>query len=100
MEQIIPQITGHHIEITPAIRSYLEKKFERLHHYGEHITSINVTLEVNKLQQIAKANLHVRGKDFHAEADDKNLYAAIDLLVDKLSRQIRAHREEATDHNL
>lgn len=99
MEQITPQITGHHIEITPAIRSYVEKKFERLHHYGEHITSINVTLEVNKLQQIAKANLHVRGKDFHAESDDKNLYAAIDLVVDKLSRQIRAHREEVTDHN-
>ena len=57
-----------------------------------------MTLEVNKLQQIAKANLHVRGKDFHAEADDKDLYAAIDLLVDKLTRQIRAHRETVTDH--
>lgn len=101
MEQITPQITGHHIEVTPAIRSYIEKKFERLHHYGEHITSVNVTLEVNKnkTMQIAKANLHVRGKDFHAEVTEKNLYAAIDLVVDKLARQIKEHRETITDHN-
>lgn len=98
MEQIIPQITGHHIEITPAIRSYIEKKFSRLHHYGDHITSVNVTLDVNKLEQIAKANLHVPGKDFHAEVTDKNLYAAIDSLVDKLTRQIKEHRESLTDH--
>lgn len=91
-------ITGHHIEITPAIRSYIDKRFARLHKRGEHITSINVTLEVNKLQQIAKANLHVRGADFHASAEESDMYAAIDVLVDKLSRQIRGHRETVNNH--
>ena len=92
-------ITGHHIEITPALRTYVSSKFDRLHKRGEHITSINVTLEVNKLQQIAKANLHVRGADFHATSQDEDMYAAIDALVDKLARQIRAHRETVTDHS-
>lgn len=98
MENASINITGHHIEITPALRSYITKRFTRLHKRGEHITSLNVTLEVNKLQQIAKANLHVRGADFHASAEETDMYAAIDLLVDKLSRQIRTHRETVNNH--
>ena len=88
-------ITGHHVEITDAIRSYTIKKFERIMRHFEKITKINVMLKVDKIQQIAEATIMAPGHvEFFAQSTDTNLYAAIDMLIDKLDRQVIKHKDK------
>jgi len=92
-------VSGHHVEITPALRSYVEKKLERLVRHFDHVIDTNVVLTVEKLRQKAEATVHVRGETIHAIADDANMYAAIDALIDKLDRRVVKHKEKARDHH-
>lgn len=91
------QITGHHVEITAAIRDYVNGKLERVTRHFDHVIDINVILSVEKLQQKVEATVHVRGKEIFAESDDQNMYAAIDSLVDKLDRSVIRHKEKQQD---
>jgi putative sigma-54 modulation protein len=87
-------LAGHHLHITPAIREYVTSKLERVGRHFDDLMDVNVVLSVEKLQQKIEANIHVRGKELFVEAEDENLYAAIDLLADKLDRQIIKHKEK------
>ena len=88
-------LTGHHLEITPAIRGYAAEKFDKIkRHFDNVVIDLNVILSVEKLQQKAEATMHISGKNLFVECDDENLYAAIDMLVDKLERQVRRHKEK------
>ncbi|HEV7855586.1 MAG TPA: ribosome-associated translation inhibitor RaiA [Herminiimonas sp.] len=96
-------ISGHHVELTPAIREYVQGKLERIKRHFDHVIDIAVILTVDKLsekekRQRAEINLHVRGKDLHAESIADNLYAAIDTLIDKLDRQVIKHKSKQQDH--
>jgi putative sigma-54 modulation protein len=100
-------ISGHHLEVTPALREYVTAKVERIRRHFDQVIDVSVFLSVDKLQQKAEISLHVRGKDLFAEAIDDDLYAAIDALVDKLDRQVLkykdkrfAHPHEAIKHQL
>ncbi len=87
-------LTGQHLDITPAIREYVVAKFDRLNRHFDQVIEVNVVMTVEKLKQKIEANVHVRGRDIFAECDDQeDLYAAIDLLVDKLDRQVLKHKE-------
>jgi putative sigma-54 modulation protein len=92
-------VIGHHLEITPALRSYVEKKVGRLLRHFDHVIDVNFVLTVEKLLQKAEATLHVRGETIHAIAEDTNMYAAIDALSDKLDRRVVKHKEKARDHH-
>lgn len=92
-------ITGRHVEVTPAIREYVESKLGRVIRHFDSVTSSSVTLSVEKLQQKAEVTLHVRGKDIYVESEDTNLYAAIDSVVDKLDRQVLKYKQKQADHN-
>lgn len=87
-------VTGHHLDVTPAIRDYLTSKLERITRHFDHVIDVNVILSVEKLKQKVEANVHVRGKDIFVQADDTDMYAAIDSLVDKLDRSIMRHKEK------
>ena len=91
-------LTGHHVEITPAIRAYVVAKLDRVARHFDHVIDVSVVLCVDKLRHIVEANVHVRGKEIHAESVDPDMYAAIDALTDKLDRQIVKHKEKVTDH--
>jgi putative sigma-54 modulation protein len=91
-------LTGHHLEMTPAIRAYVVSKLDRVTRHFDHVIDVNVVLSVNKQQQKIEATVHVRGKDLHAESVDADMYAAIDGLADKLDRQIVKYKEKVTDH--
>jgi putative sigma-54 modulation protein len=86
-------ISGHHLEVTPSIREYTRNKLTRVKRHFDHVIDVAVLLSVDKLQQKAEINLHLRGKDIHCEAIQDDLYAAIDALVDKLDRQVIKHKE-------
>ena len=92
-------ITGPHIEVTPAIREYVTGKLDRVLRHFDQVTSSHVILSVEKLQQKAEVTLHVKGKDIYADAIDGDLYAAIDLVADKLDRQVVKHKEKVSNHN-
>jgi putative sigma-54 modulation protein len=87
-------ITGHHLEVTPAIRDYATSKFSKIKRHFDNVIDVNVILSVEKLRQKAEATVHISGKDVFVECDDENLYAAIDALVDKLDRQVMKHKEK------
>lgn len=91
-------ITGLHLEVTDALRDYLEEKFERLERHFDRIIAIQVVLQVEKLKQKAEATLHVAGREVVANAEHEDMYASIDLLVDKLDRQLIKHKEKQLDH--
>lgn len=92
-------ITGHHVEVTPAIHDYATSKLDRVIRHFDHVTSVHVILSVEKLRQKAEVTLHVKGKDIFADATEDDLYAAIDAVVDKLDRQVLRHKEKVTEHN-
>jgi putative sigma-54 modulation protein len=93
------QVSGHHLEITPALHAYITEKLSRVTRHFDHVIDVGVILSVNKLDQKVEAKLHVRGKDIYAECIDANMYAAIDALADKLDRQIIKHKEKVVDHH-
>lgn len=92
------QITGHNVDVTPALRETVEKKLRKLEQLFDRINSIQVVLKVEKVQHIAEATLQVNGAELHASAEEDDMYAAIDLLTDKLSRQLTKHKEKLRQH--
>ena len=91
-------ISGHHVEVTDALRDYVEAKVSRLERHHDRITNTHVILSVEKLLQKAEATLHVAGADIFAFSEAEDLYAAIDTLADKLDRQLIKHKEKHRDH--
>lgn len=91
-------ITGHHVQITPAIRDYISLKMERVTKHFDHVIDVNVIMSVAKLRQKVEATVHVRGRDIHCESIEEDMYAAIDTLIDKLDRTILKHKEKNLGH--
>jgi putative sigma-54 modulation protein len=87
-------MTGHHLEITPSMRDYVSSKMSRINRHFDHVIDVSMILSVEKLRQKIEANVHLSGKDIFVECEDSDMYAAIDLLVDKLDRQIIRHKEK------
>ncbi len=92
-------VTGHHIEVTPALRGYLQKKLERIERHFDQVIDVHCILTVEKLRQKVEATLRVSGQLIHADSTEEDMYAAIDLLADKLDRCIKKHKEKLTDHH-
>ncbi len=91
-------ITGHNVEITPALREFVNAKFSKLEQFFDRINQVYIVLKVEKVTQIADANLHVNGGEIHASAEGQDMYAAIDGLIDKLARQLTKHKDKLKQH--
>jgi putative sigma-54 modulation protein len=87
-------LTGRHLEITPAIREHVTSKLGKIKRHFDNLIDISVVLSVDKLKQKAEATVHMSGKTVFAETDDSNLYVAIDNLVDLLDRQVLKHKDK------
>lgn len=92
-------LTGHHLDITPALRDYVSSKVARLERHFDHVTDIHCVLSVEKLRHRAEATINVTGGKLFADAIEEDMYAAIDGMIDKLDRQIKKHKEKLTDHH-
>jgi len=96
-------ISGRHIELTPAIRAYVQNKLERIKRHFDNVVDVAVILTVDRItekekRQKAEINLRMHGKDLHVESIAQDLYAAIDLLIDKLDRQILRQKDRVQNH--
>jgi putative sigma-54 modulation protein len=77
----------------------VEKKLDRIARHFDQVIDVHCTLTVEKLRQKAESTLRVSGNIIHADAVDADMYAAIDLLMDKLDRCVKKHKEKLTDHH-
>jgi putative sigma-54 modulation protein len=91
-------ISGHHVEVTPALREYMISKLERVIRHFDHVIDVHAVMAVDKVGHKVEANLHVSGKDIHAECMNGDMYAAIDGLVDKLDRQVLKYKARRSSH--
>lgn len=91
-------VSGHHVDVTPALRDYVNTKLGKLQRHFDNITNSAVTLTVEKLVHKAEASVHVAGADLFALAESEDMYAAIDALTDKLDRQLIKHKEKLKGH--
>ncbi len=92
-------ITGHHVDVTEALRTYAANKMQRLERHFDNVTEIHVILSVEKLRQKAEARISLAGGVVYADAVEEDMYAALDLLADKLDRQVIRHKEKLRDHH-
>ncbi|MGG4604921.1 ribosome-associated translation inhibitor RaiA [Alcaligenaceae bacterium 429] len=91
-------ITGRNVEITPAIREYVENKIGRVGKHFDSVIGIQVVLSVERVQHKAEVTLRLAGKDLHSEAAEESMYAAIDVLADKVERQIIKAKDKVGNH--
>lgn len=92
------QLSGHHLQITPAIRDYVSGKLDRITNHFDHVIDVSVILSVEKLQHRCEATVRVRGKDIFCESTASDMYVAIDQLTDKLDRTVLKHKEKNLAH--
>ncbi|NBW78054.1 MAG: ribosome-associated translation inhibitor RaiA [Betaproteobacteria bacterium] len=97
-------ISGHHLEVTPALRSYVTSKLDRISRHFDQVVDVKVLLSVEKQKekerrQRAECNIHVKGSDLFAECSNQDLYAAVDELMDKLDRKVVRHKDKLKDHH-
>lgn len=87
-------IRGQRFQVTEALRDYTEKKLSRLEKYFDApiASEITVTLSVTKGQHTVEVTIPLVGVMLRAEEKSEDMYASIDLVVDKLERQIRKHK--------
>lgn len=90
-------LTGHHMDVTTALREYVTEKMQRLERHFDHVTSTHVVLGVEKLRHKAEATIHLNGSKLFADSTRQDMYAAIDSLVDKLDRQVKKYKERRAE---
>ena len=91
-------ISGRHLDVTPALRDYCLDMMEKLSHHNDLITNTQVTLSIEREIQRAEALVHVNGAEVFANSEADDMYAAIDGLADKLDRQLVKHKEKLRKH--
>lgn len=92
-------ITGLHLEVTDALRQRITEKLERIQRHSDNVISVNMTLSTEKVNHKIAAHVHLAGKDLHVEAVETDMYAAIDVLMDKLDRAVLQHKEKSNRHS-
>lgn len=97
-------ISGHGLDVTPALRSHVSGKLERLWRRFDQVTDVRVRLSIDNhkdknRRQRAECNIRVKGADLYAESASQDMYAAVDELVDKLDRQIVRHKGKLKEHD-
>jgi putative sigma-54 modulation protein len=90
---------GQQIQVTPALRDYVETKLARLERHFDQPIDARILLGVETSEHCAEATVTVAGRTLHADASGVDLYAAIDLLADKLDRLLVKHKEKLVDHH-
>ena len=92
-------LTGHHVEVTPALKDYVYNKLGKIERYFDQVTDVHCILTVEKLEHKAEATVNLSGGIVYADAIEQDMYAAIDGLIDKLDRQVKKHKEKLCDHH-
>src|SRR5262245_37074833 len=93
------ETSGQQIEVTPALRDYVESKLSRLERHCEQPFDVRTQLSLHEPKPRVTATVNLAGRTLVAGAQALYMYAAIDLLTDKLDRLLREHRSKVVDHH-
>lgn len=93
-------VTGHHVDITTALRSYVENKIEKIERHYDLVSDVHCILTVEKLRHKAEAKVNVNGGQIYADSTEEDMYAAIDTLIDKLDRRVKKYKEKLVDYHV
>lgn len=96
-------LSGQHVDVSPALREYVENKLDKVIRHFDQIIDIAVILGIEQLaekekRQRAEVNLRVKGKVFHLDHYAEDLYAAIDGLIERLDRQVVKYKQKVQEH--
>lgn len=88
-------MTGRHVSLTKSIKSYAQRRFEKIDSYFDFKESgeLHLIIEVQKFRHIAEANLHSKKHEFSAKVETKDMYSSIDMIEAKLMAQIKKHKD-------
>ena len=92
-------ITGQHIDLSDAIKQYIEEKVQRVASHAEPIVSAHVVLHVEKSNNDAEITVTLSGAQIHARAQASDMYGAIDAMTEKLDAQLRKHKDRGVHHH-
>ncbi len=92
-------VSGHHVEVTPALKQYVTAKLEKVSRHFDLVKDAHCILTVEKLRHKAEATVNVNGGKIYADATEEDMYAAIDGLANKLERRVRKYKEKLVDHH-
>jgi putative sigma-54 modulation protein len=92
-------VTGKNIEVTDSLRDYIREKLDRITRHFDNVIDVHVVLSVEKHRHFAEVNVSASGAKLHADAEDKDMYAAVDEMADKIDRQVRKHKEKRQDRD-
>jgi len=91
-------ITGRHVELTDALKSYVDDKLQHLKHSFDHVVDVHVVLSVEKIRQRCEVNMQANGINIHGSHETDDMYASIDGVMDKLNRQLKRYRSKLRNH--
>ena len=92
-------ISGQHVEITDTSREYVRRKLTRIDRRFAPVIRSHVVLHVKRNSHQVETTVHTKGTQWHATAEDRDMYVAIDRVVEKLGRQAIKHRKKVVDHH-
>lgn len=90
--------TGRHMELTDALKSYIEAGLQKLKIHFDKVTTADVILAVEKHRHIAEINLHVNSMRIHSKESSSDMYASVDSVLAKLEKQVRKYKDRINDH--
>lgn len=91
-------VTGRHMEMTDALRSYIEGGLGKIESHFDKVMDADVVLEVQKHRHIAEVNLHANGVRIHGKEASSDMYASVDAVMEKLERQVRKYKDRINQH--
>jgi putative sigma-54 modulation protein len=87
-------ITGQQMELTATLKDFITQRFDQVSKHCQDITNAHVICKVQRELQLAEAKIHIPGAEIFAHSSSENMYKTIDLLIEKLIRQVDKHREK------
>lgn len=91
-------VTGRHMELTDALRSYIESALKKIETHFDRLLEADVVLDVQKHRHIAEMNLFANGVRIHGKEVSSDMYASVDTVIAKLEKQIRKHKDRINRH--
>ncbi len=92
------KITGRHMEMSDALKSYIENALSKLTHHFDKIINADVVLDVEKHRHICEININANGMRIHSKEMSPDMYASVDAVIEKLDRQIRKFKDKIRNH--
>ncbi len=91
-------ITGRHMELTDALRAYIENGLNKIETHFDKVIDADVVLTVEKHRHIAEVNVHANGIRIHSREASMDMYASVDAVMEKLEKQIRKFKDRINRH--